>query len=332
LEQIASLIGQHPDVDMVCVAGLQEAAAVRGFGVKKEVLALSYLETDPAEALRYDVIVPIADIATARRVHRAAIAAGLRIRAHIKFDTGMHRLGVMLSELESMWSELITLSGVQIEGIFTHLADTNAVDDRFVQEQLSLFNLMCHRVDPEHRLLQHAIASGGLWYQNRGDIVRIGTLLYGSWKSALQRARVEACLPEITFRPIMTWKTRVLQVKLVQRGGAIGYDRTFCADRQMMIAILPVGYSDGYLRRFSNNGCVMIRDAYAPIVGIISMNLMAIDCTDIPAVAVDDEVILLGPYAHLTPMALAARLHTNPNEITASIHADIPRIIKVSDE
>ena len=128
--------------------------------------------------------------------------------------------------------------------------------------------------------------------------------------------------------PIVTWKTTIIQVKHISKGDYVGYDYSFCATKSMRIAILPIGYADGYPRSLSQKGVVFVEGDYAPVIGLISMNLTIIDISNITQAYVGSIVILMGCESQITPNALATLTSTNPNDITAGISASIPRLIR----
>lgn len=326
LEIIGQLAHAHPDIRWFCVATPEEALQLRAAGCTKEILVMGPLDDDAllSDALRANIVVSIFDVPMAQHIAQVARKAHVRARVHIKLDAGMHRFGLAFHEVIFYWDRLFQLTDVLIEGIFAHMGNTNNPDDNELEAMVAVFNNLCRALDPAEKLLRHIGASGMVWSTWLRGMARVGTLLYGSWKSDIHSARCTSRVDD-TVVPIMTWKTKIAAIKKVSQGECVGYDEVFCAYKPMTIAILPVGYADGYLRTLSGRGVVGVQGEYAPIVGVVSMNALAIDISHITGVTVGTEVILLGPYERLTPTALARAAQTNPNEITSSVRAHIPR-------
>jgi alanine racemase len=323
LAQIVAVVRDDPRISWLLVAGTSEALHVRALGWKRNILAMTYHDADAAEVIRAGIVVALAELNDVVWFVTAARAVGMRARMHIKIETGMNRRGFTSEDLVHHLPVLQSMPELSIEGAFTHLCDTNNHDSSFTFAQQKNFDDTVYKCGKIFPAFHHVLASGSLWMPHKYHMVRVGTALYGSWKSPLQRAR----LSDIELQPIMRWYTRIMHIKTVEMGDSIGYDCTFRAPHRMRIALLPVGYADGYQRRLASCGYVMVRDEYAPLVGVISMNMMAIDVSHISACVLGDEVLLIGPHERISPAALAQILRTNPNEITTTVSRDIVRII-----
>ena len=325
---IAQLLEHNPAVSWLFVAGTSEGIALRTQGITKPILALSYLDTPAEQAIAHAIAIVIYTLEDAQTVNAAAQAAGKQARIHIKIDTNMSRLGVMPDAFNLFLATIKNMPGLSIEGIFTHLSDTNNPDLSFTYEQLRLFDaLIAGNADAQETPYKHVLASGSVMLEEKYDIIRAGTNIYGFWKSAIQQQRFEALVPGITFKPVLTWKTRIIQIKEIPAGASVGYNRTFQSVQPMVIATIAVGYFDGYPRHISNKGSVMVRGQLAPVIGMVSMNMTIIDITHIPEVELKDEVILLGDHAAVTATEVAASVGTINNELVARIHEQIPRIV-----
>jgi alanine racemase len=328
--EIAQLVEQHKDLAWLCTAGTQEAVILREHGITKPVLAMAYLDTDPVVAIMHDVAVGVYDLEGVQLLSAAAVRCNKLARIHIKIDTKMARLGINPAYVADFITQIIKLPGIVIEGLFTHLCDTSNPDLSFTREQLEIFDraVLVGRSIVNIPMV-HALASGSLLFDERYDLVRIGTNLFGSWKSALQQKRFEERYPGISLKPVLQWKTKILQIKTIKAGDTVGYNRAFCATKPLTIAIIPVGYVDGYTRALSHKGDVIVAGQLAPVLGIISMNLTIIDISACPrSVAVGDEVLLLGNHPLVTATAVAERIGTISNELIARLNADIPRIVR----
>lgn len=329
LELIGKLCQENHAVSWLFTAGIKEAVRLRMNGVTKSILVLAYADDNPLALLDYQITYGVSDTQTARQFSEIAVRLQQKITVHIKIDSGMSRFGFQPETLKAAYQELSTLPGLAITGIFTHLSDTNNSDYSFIKQQLAIFDTAVHDLENilKRKLFTHALASGALHLLKRYDCVRVGTNVYGYWKSPLQQQRLSALQRSISLQPILTWKTRIIALKNINPGDAVGYHRAFIAPKPMKIAILPVGYYDGYPRGLSHKGQVLIRDTYAPLIGIISMNSMLVDVTDIGSVQIDDEVVLCGDFPGLRGHDLAAMTDSIQNEFLTRISPCIPRVL-----
>lgn len=327
IREATAIFDPEPNVAYLMVGSAEEGLALRASGCRKPILSLSYVDTHTAEALAAGIILTVADKEMLAQVGREAARTHITAQVHLKLETGMYRLGIGHDEIASILQLLTTLPHVRCTGLYTHLSDTNNDDTAYTEQQLATFYTFAQMIDPEHKLVWHTSASGSLYLPHTHDMVRVGTMLYGSWKSKRHKERLQKHFGADDLIPALSWKTRIIHCKRVPAGGALGYDCTYRAKHEMRIAIVPVGYADGYQRVLSNKGAVLIQGSYAPVVGIISMNLMTVDITHIPTACAGDEVILIGPYEKITPYAIAQELGSNPNAITGVINPLIPRYI-----
>lgn len=322
LREMALLVENNKNITWLLVSTIEEALLLRTWGCCKEILVMSYHDTTLVkDALLADIVMSITDASVAQTIAHAARTAGIQARVHLKIDMGMRRLGVMpyaARDLLHVYPEL------KIEGIFAHIGITNHPEEGVISVVVQEFHKLCAMLDPQKKLLHHIGASGLLWNPGLKDMVRVGTFLYGSWKSPVHRLRIREHLCD-DLMPIMSWKTHIMQIKQVVAGDCVGYDQVFCATKPMRIAILPVGYADGYPRALSQKGVVWVEGCYAPVLGLVSMNLMAINISHIGSAREGSEVMLLGPHEYITPSALATRAGTNPNDITSRVDPHVIR-------
>lgn len=293
-----------------------EAASVLAAGVEPTV---SELET--AEAL-----------AEAQRA--APGAAALPI--HVKVETGTHRQGILPEEIPAWCRFLHAHPELRLRGIHTHYANIeDTTDQTIARRQLARLQearraFAAGGCVPE--LLHSACSAAALVMdQTHGDLVRLGIASYGLWPSRetfLSALLSHRAGPELL--PVLSWKTRVAQVKTVPAGEYVGYGCSFRATHAMRLAVLPVGYYDGYDRRLSGRGYVLVRGRRAPVVGRICMNMMMADITDLPDVALGEEVILLGRWGAESISAddLAALCGTINYEIVARLGRHLPRLLR----
>jgi alanine racemase len=260
---------------------------------------------------------------------QAAQTAGVVADVHVKIDTGMGRLGVRFDQASEFADALKRFKNIRVDGLMTHLA---AADDpscepltthqiqRF-EEAVEVFRRSGYH--PTHR---HLANSAGVFDHPPawGNMVRPGGVLYGLWRDILTASHEENHL-----RPVMSVRSRISLLKWVPQGETIGYGCTYEASRKTLVATLPIGYNDGYVRGLSNRGRVIVRGTYASVIGRVSMDLTLIDVTNVLGVDVDDVVTLLGPDdGDLSVPAedIAKTVGTLSYEVTCGISDRVPRI------
>jgi alanine racemase len=236
-----------------------------------------------------------------------------------------------LAEALELAEAIRAAPGIELAGVTTHLADSDNADDlSYTQAQLAEFNQICEalRADSHTDFRRHAANSAGTLLLDAAhfEFARPGLAIYGMWPSAATRDAILQA-GRGTLQPVLTWKTRVVQIKTIQKGAKVGYGCTWSATRETRIAVLPIGYYDGYTRAYSNKAAVLIRGQRAPIVGRVCMNVCMVDVTDIPEVRLEDEVVLLGRQgeAEITAEELADFSGTINYEVTTRIRENIER-------
>jgi alanine racemase len=317
--QTAALNG----AEYLAVANLEEALELRYSGVNTPILVLGYTPVYATrQALRQNIAVTLYDLDMARGYARAAREAGGRLRVHVKLDTGMGRLGLMPAEAVSVFRQLSALPALDIEGLYTHFSSADE-DAEFTAAQVETFRGVIRPLRAggfNFRYIHAANSAGTLaGKENHFSMVRPGLALYGLHPSDKVR------LPD-GFAPAMTWKTVVAQVKTLPANHYVGYGNTYRTRGPETIAVLPIGYADGF-RRWPNWGEVLVRGQRAPIIGRISMEKTTISVASIPGVAVGDEVVLLGTQgeAQITAEEVALRLGTINYEVVCNVLARVPR-------
>ncbi len=319
----------HNGASMLGVATVSEATPLREAGVSAPILVFGYVPAwQMREAVRLGLTVTLYSIEAAQALSRAAQALGQAVNVHVKVDTGMGRLGIRAEQVEEVIAlarEIVALPGLQFEGIFTHFAMADTVDQTHVRLQLERFQWVLHALDQQglRPPLVHAANSAALLTlpEAHFDMVRPGIALYGLDPSP------ELPLPE-GFRPALSFKTQVAQVKLVPAGECISYGCQYVTERPTLVATLPVGYADGFRRGPYNWGTVLIHGQEAPILGRVCMDQCMIDVTHIPQTRVGDEVVLIGRQGNavLSAEEVARRLGTSNYEVVSAILARVPRV------
>lgn len=332
IEKMALLGERNPDVHSFCVATLQEALAIRKTNAQKPILIISVLDGDPSCIIDKNVALTVYDYQSAQYMQSVAAKQNAIIPVHIKVDTGLSRLGIAAEDVPEFISYLRGLPNLKLEGIYSHCAESHKKENDFTLKQLSLFKLLVQDIQKKgeqfpyiHFANSAATSSLDLTFCN---LFRIGIGALGLWPSQENKAITQKNHPGFELKPILTWKTHIRALKMVKINSFIGYDRTFQAPHDMRIAILPIGYCDGYDFRLYNKGFVLIRGIPAPIVGRISMNMTTVDVSHIPSAQLNDEVSLMGAHPDIHPYTLG-QLAGNPNirEMITKLNPDISRII-----
>ena len=301
---------------LFAVAELGEALEVRQ-ACGGDALVLGMIAPDQMEtAVREGVIATVYDIDQARRLDASAKRVGKKARVHVKLDTGLHRLGFDPDRIDAI-DAVFDLPQIQVEGLFTHLA---LREDSADAEQIERFLRVAKALRAQGRDcgLLHACDSIGMVRHPRWrfDAVRIGAWLYGVTPSRYPNANGECRLP-------VRFMTRVVQVRSVAKGEYLGYDETHPLERDRVIATLAAGYADGY-PRVNSTGEVCIRERRAPVAGLLCMDQMTVDVTDIPGVRPGDAVTLLGDG--ITLEAYSAWTGAHRNEALTRIGRRVPRV------
>ena len=312
------------------VALPEEGVALRDAGITRPILCLSGFWEGQEELIIAKRLVPaLYRLDLIERFDRASRAAGVVSDYHLKVDTGMGRLGVPSGELQCFLDEATKFRSLRLDGVMAHFASAeDPAKTEFTAAQMKSFDQSVDLVrgtgfapswiHEANSAAAHAIVSA------RGNLVRLGGVLYGLWRDV-----TNPTVEPFDWRPVMSLHTRVLFLKTVPAGSALGYGGTFVAQRESRIATLPIGYEDGVSRALSNRGRVLVRGKLAPIVGRVSMDLTLVDVSDIEGVAVADEVVLIGSQgeARITAEEIAGLVGTISYEVTCGVSDRVPRIV-----
>lgn len=320
---------EREGADWFAVALPEEGAELRGAGVRAPVLCFGgFWEGQAAACVRHELTPVIYRLDAAEALDRAARDAGRSAEVHVKIDTGTGRLGVRHDESAEFAARLREFENLRVGGLLTHFAAADeAARDEFTRGQAEHFRAAAEvfRAAGHEPVVEHLSNSAATFAHPaaRGSMVRPGGVLYGLWRDVLQPKDQPPPL-----RAVMSLRTRVSLVKRVPAGETLGYGRTFELKRDSLVATLPVGYADGYPRALSNRGRVIIRGRHAPVVGRVSMDLTLVDVTEVPGVAADDDVTLLGEQGGLAVTAeeIAKLSNTISYEITCGVSRRVPRI------
>lgn len=327
----------EPLVDGLAVSLVEEGLELRDVGVVKPILVLgAYYGHYHSEVLEAGLTPVVYDLGeferfgrapVRRRAHRSQANAAARASeawpVHVKIDTGMNRLGLAPAAMAEFASAANRFPQLAVDGVCTHLASADVDSPEFTQAQLARFagalsDLRRSGISP--RLIHAANSAGAVRFpEARFTAVRPGLAIYGGMPSEVVR--------RVDLEPVMSLRTRIMALHGVVRGGAVSYGGLWRAERDANIATLPIGYADGYPRHIEGAE-VLIAGRRAPVVGAVCMDMMMVDVTDIPGVAVGDEVVLIGRSGDQTLLAddLARWSGTISYEILCGISKRVPRI------
>jgi alanine racemase len=312
--------------DAFGVATMEEAIKLRRHGITAPILVLTGFYLDQLELFFDHELTPVVhDSGGLQRLEAAVARRGGSLNIHLKIDTGMGRIGFLPAEIDSWLPQVKELKALKIEGIFSHFSHAESVEGHYTRKQLEIFQnvvqgLRDQGIAPPLIHLANSAATITLpaAYFN---MVRPGLMLYGVYPSPTMTTR-------ISLRPVLSWKTRILQVKKVPSNTSISYGQTFITQRDSLIATLPIGYADGFPRLLSNRGQALVGGKRAPIAGRVCMDLTMLDVTDIGKIQQGDEVILLGAQGteSISADEMAGWADTISYEILTSIGARVPRL------
>jgi alanine racemase len=319
----------HNGANMLGVATVSEAIPLREASIHAPILVFGYVPRwQMREAVRLGVTVTLYSSELAQELSRTAVELGQTVKAHVKIDTGMARLGIraeQIDEIIELIREINHLPGLEMEGIYTHFATADDGDQSYARLQLARFEQILRTLEAQRLRppIVHAANSAATLSlpESHYDLVRPGIAIYGLDPSP------EVRLPE-SMRAALSFKTQVSQVKLIPAGEGISYGKTYVTSEPTRVAVLPVGYADGFRRTPQNWGSVLIHGQEAPLLGRVCMDQCMVDVSHIPQARIGDEVVLIGHQgqATLTVEMVAQRLGTINYEVVAELLARVPRV------
>ncbi|HOJ50237.1 MAG TPA: alanine racemase [Spirochaetota bacterium] len=306
------------------VASIYEALSIRETFKEVDIIVLSpFLPEEVDLYLTSNIITTITDIDRAVLINRIAYSKGKVVRAHVKVDTGMGRLGVVYDDAEELIKKVKELKNINLEGVFTHFPSADIKDD-FTLEQISLFKRLIDKLK-EHNILfkyLHSANSGGIVFYNDTffNLVRPGLLMYGAYPS-------EAVEKAINVNNSIKWFSNILEIKKIKKGSSVSYGRTFKTDKDMKIGVVGVGYADGFLSLNSNNGFFYINGRRANIIGRVCMDYTIVDISGIEA-KIGDEVIICDSIDGIRINDISKRTGLIPYEVLTGIGPGVRRFLK----
>ena len=312
----------------LAVAMISEALEIRENKITAPIMILGFTPLYLGEELiNNDIEQTVYDLDYARELSKIALSLNKKAKIHIAMDTGMGRIGFLPNEksIDDI-TEIYSLEGIDVVGIFTHFSTSDEKDKEYSHQQ---FTKMMSVMDELEKRgvdipLKHVANSGAIidLPSTYLDAVRAGIILYGYYPSD------EVNKSNLALKPALTLKATITNVKTLEKDMYISYGRTFKTTNKTIVATIPVGYADGYIRKLGENGNVIIKDQFAPIIGRICMDQFMIDVTNIPDVKIGDEVILLGEKNNLKYNAddIAEKLGTINYEVTCMLKSRLPRV------
>lgn len=321
-------------VDVLAVDNIEEALAIRSIDKNTPVLILGYTTlVNLSIPIENNISFVVYNIETLREIVSLKLPKTAKI--HLKIETGLNRQGIQDKDLSTFLKFIKSHKKTfYLEGVYTHYANIeDTLDPSFAKRQLAEFSKALQVVKKAgfRPPMVHTAASAGtlLYPETHFSLVRVGFGIYGWWMSLETRVSLLALKRNLVLKPVLTWKSIVAQIKYINVGESVGYGQTWFATRRTKIAIIPVGYSDGYDRKLSNIGRVIINGHYANVIGRVAMNMIVTDVTDIKNVKLEDEVALLGNKDGLKVSAdeIAKKIGTINYEVVSRINPLLPRII-----
>jgi len=302
------------------VAFTSEAITLRESGITSPII-IFFDRNNITEYLDYGLTPVVFDFNSARALSREAYKRNTQIPIHIKIDTGMGRVGFTLDKAEAEISKIAALENIKLEGLMSHFSEADLQDKEFANQQVAAFIAIIDSLKKRkiHFNYHHMANSAAVLTLPDAyfNMVRPGIMLYGY------------AFPNVKgLKPALSLKSKIVLLKKVQKGTPISYGRTFITKRKSTIATIPVGYADGYNRKLSNQGEVLINGKRAPVAGRVCMDTIMVDVTNIPDVTYTSEVVLIGSQGKdkITACDIADKTGTIPYEVLTSIGQRVKRV------
>jgi alanine racemase len=322
--------------DWLAVNSIEEACQLRQAGIQSPIIILGYVPLARLEdVVALDLRPTVYHRQSVERLGQIAGWLKREVRLHVKVETGTNRQGVAKEDVVDFVRFIQAFPHLSVEGMSTHYANIEDVTEHhFAEYQLRNFGEAVRRL--EEAGLQVPIkhtactAAAILFPKTFFNMARVGIGLYGLWPSKETKiSALQAGIDLNALDPVLSWKTRIAQVKTVKSGEAIGYGCTDVATQDIRLAVLPVGYYDGYDRKLSSTGYVLIHGRRAPVLGRVCMNMIMVDVTNIPQACLEDEVVLLGRQGEneISAETLAGKVGTINYEIVTRINPLLPRLV-----
>lgn len=324
--------------DAFSVARIEEGIALRKSGIDVPVLVLGYASPDNTlDMIEYDLAVSVSQVDIAKRISDIAKNKGKKVKIHFKIDSGMGRIGLLTENGQPGCPgiknngvndiiEISKMAGIDFEGVYTHFARADYKDKEYTKKQFDIFKGFTDQLKKaglEIPVIHAANSAAAIEMpETHLDMIRPGISFYGLYPSEDVDKKL------IDLKPAMQLKTKIISLKKVPKGFKVSYGSTHITEKETTIAVVAIGYADGFSRHFSSNGFMLVHGKRAPIVGRICMDLTMIDVGLIPDICLEDEVVVFGSQkdAFISADELAKNAKTINYEIVSAITSRVPRI------
>jgi alanine racemase len=324
----------EPYADYFQLNSVEELELLRKVS-KKEAFVLGYIQkNDLQKAIKLGCILSVFSLEQIKSISAMA-EIGKRVQEiHLPIDAYLGREGFLLKDLPKVFAEIKKSKNIKLTGIYAHFANIeDTIDFSHAQKQINEFEKALKLAEKFNfkDLQTHMSATSGLLVYEKNKkihpLIRLGIGVYGMWPSKKLEAMYLNSI--LNLKPVMSWKTKVAQVKTLPKGRTIGYGLTYQTKKKTKTALIPQGYADGFDRGFSNKGNVLIRGTRCKILGRVSMNMCVVDVTHLSKIKLEDEVIILGHQGkeQITAEEMAETIGTINYEITTRVGALLPRVI-----
>lgn len=320
------------------VARVEEGVALRQAGIDAPILVFGYVSPiNTMDLIDYDLTATVSNLDVALAISDQALEVGKKVKVHLKVDTGMGRIGVLTGvghpgchgDYHHSVDDVLIIAGmkgIELEGIYTHFASADSHDKTYALKQLNMFTDFIDDLGKKGLEIpvKHAANSAAAIElpQSHLDMIRPGISFYGLKPSD------DVDMSLVDLKPAMQLKSKIISLKTVPSGFHVSYSSTYATDRETTIAVVPIGYADGFSRHFSSNGHMLVHGIRAPIVGRVCMDLTMLDVGHIPGISLEDEVVVFGTQngETLSVDELAGRIHTLHYEIISNLSPRVKRV------
>lgn len=315
--------------DRLGVALIEEGVELRRGGLEVPIHAMSgFVPSQIDAALENEIILTLGNESIAREVAKRARTLGKTAKVHVKVDTGMGRLGPVPEKALELVQKVSSMDGLELEGFMSHMSSADETDKEYSRLQFKLFEevsstLKERGIDIPLRHIANSATVIDL-PEMALDMVRPGIMTYGLWPSG------DVDKKAVNLKPVLEWKARLVQIKEMPPGSYISYGRTYATSGKERLALLPLGYADGFNRLLSNQGEILVRGKRAPVRGRVCMDQFVVDVTDIPEAKLGDEAVLIGRQGkqEITADEIAGKLDTINYEVVCMINKRVPRFVR----
>lgn len=302
LKEVGSFVEKNSLINWMCVFHLSEAVLIRSYGYKKPILVMGDWDCDVASLADETIVSMVDSIEKIKILNEIGKKCGKRLLVHLKIDTGLSRFGLTEDSIESFCNQIKDFYWINVQGIYTHFAQSQLADQSYTDQQESMFNAIVKRIESIIGSIQyiHAYNSAATMIRSSKvyNFFRIGLALYGYYSSEFAKEIALKKGINASLTPILTLQSYIMSIKQISKGSFIGYNCAFQALNDMVIGLVPFGYCDGYEPAFYQKGHGIINGHKVPVIGRIAMNLIVVDITDCKSVFIGDKVSLIDPNAY----------------------------------